>query len=287
MKFLSLLAGVMILTGCKGPPEALSAGAIQGNGTSAAPIVETVAKPVKSTSKRSVELKASPDLGPNPKLARAINADEAKPSGPITNERYQRWVKAAELRVRLEGHIGQLANLQDFLDLAETSEDEFIHRLALQSLQFHRSTDQQLKVFKAVEQRLRQEIGRTQATVKNLRIELAETEKSPTTIIDRGGDKPMPDKPLNECGLPASEVTKLKQLGIHTSRDFVEHFYLPEQHEALAAFLGRTVEDVIQLVDSVGNQIPADELNELVEEVRKPRTFGVLSPDVFGGPSDE
>lgn len=97
----------------------------------------------------------------------------------------------------------------------------------------------------------------------------------------------MPDKPLNECGLPASEVTKLKQLGIHTSRDFVEHFYLPEQHEALAAFLGRTVEDVIQLVDSVGNQIPADELNELVEEVRKPRTFGVLSPDVFGGPSDE
>lgn len=48
------------------------------------------------------EQRAAIDDSPSPELARAIRSGEARPAGPITDERYRRWYATADLRVRLE-----------------------------------------------------------------------------------------------------------------------------------------------------------------------------------------
>src|SRR5687768_10727040 len=68
------------------------------------------------------------DHSPSPELARAVRRGEARPAGPITDERYRRWHATADLRVRLEVQLGQQSHLREMLKMSEASEESFFHR---------------------------------------------------------------------------------------------------------------------------------------------------------------
>lgn len=220
------------------------------------------------------------ELGPHPALARAVEQGVAKASGPITNGRYWRWLQEAELRVRLEGQKGRLLYLEDLMSLAETSEEDFIQRLSLDNLHTGYSPDQHLRIFGLVRNRVRGEIDRTKAEIKLLEQVLARAEPPADHIVSISGDTTMPEKTLSEFGLATAEIARLKEIGIHEPRDFVEHFYLPEQHNAVATLLGRDVESVNALISKMAKDVPEEELKRLAEEARQPRSFGVLPPDL-------
>ena len=217
------------------------------------------------------------ELQPSPELAVAMSRGEARPAGPITDRAYQCWKTTADLRVRLEGQVGKRTHLIDLMKLAARNEDQFIDRFSLRDVHPGESADRQLRMFQLIRDRLEQEIELTDQQIQQLRDELAtlDTNQTNTTF---SGDGIMATT-LSEFGLSDVQIAKLDRTDIRNVREFALHFYLPQQHPALAELLGIDLPEAQRLVREAVKEVPEEELDELVREAHRPHGFGVLPPE--------
>lgn len=87
---------------------------------------------------------------------------------------------------------------------------------------------------------------------------------------------------LTKLGLTAGQCAVLLELGVATERDLAFQFYLqPEMLGNLLAIDRREAERVVQ---EAAGTIPETELDRLVREAERQRTFGVLPPPGDQGP---
>ena len=86
----------------------------------------------------------------------------------------------------------------------------------------------------------------------------------------------MTESSLNNIGLTAGQCEVLKGLGIEGQRELALQFYLqPDMLANLLAIDGREAE---RMVEEAARTLPQPELDRLVREAQRPRTFGVLPP---------
>lgn len=233
--------------------------------------------PLTVTRKPAEESPKAVDLQPSPELARAVELGQARPGGPVTDERYRHWYATAELRVQLEGEIGKRTHLLDLLQLAVQSEDKFVERFGI-DVHPGESADRQLRMFQLIRDRLQEELNTTDREIHNLETKIGKIDL-PNNHPALAGGHTM-SKPISEFGLLPEQTAKLSQLGIKDARDFALQFYLPEQHQSLATLLGVELEEAQRLVRDAAEEVPEEELDELVREARRPHEFGVLPPDL-------
>lgn len=260
LMYLSTVLAALTLAGCPAPPgPSLRELAIDrpddADGLVAVQLGnDTVSTGAVRGSGGSVSLDR---LGPPPALARAVQPGVAKPSRAITTERYTQWLQKADLRVRLERQKARLLYLQDLLRLAKTSEADYIERLTVDHLRIGYSPDEHLRIFGLVRNRLRDEIKRTETEIRLLGQALASTEPLAVDTNLFSSDPTTLEKTLSAFGLARTEIAKLDQIGIHGLADFLEHFYLPDQHEVVATLLGRDLESVRALISEMAKPIRA------------------------------
>lgn len=233
------------------------------------------------------------DLGPYPELSQAVERGEARPAGPITEERFRRWWNRAEMLVRIESQKAHIRYLRELLRLADESEQEFLDRIGLEPLYTGESAAQQLKTFQLVRRRVAQELQLAEARLAKLEQELtqfepeshrltrekARSEKVSPISVPRSGDQAMHEQPLSDLGLSEVRIRRLAERGIRTVGDLARDFYLPEQHELLAQLLEMDLASARALVRRAVAAIPQDELDALEREARQPRSLGVLPPE--------
>lgn len=211
---------------------------------------------------------------PSPELAGAVERGEARPGGPITDDRFQRWKITAGLRVNLEGQIGRRDHLQQLLNLAEQDEDRFVERFGFEPVRPGESADAKLKMFQLVRWRLQDELRGSEQTIDQLQTRIARHTFQ--------GDTPM-SKPLADFGLTDNMLAKLAEFGINDAHEFTLHFYLPEQHDSLAKLFSIEPGEAERMVGDIADAVPKSELDELVREARREHGFGVLPPDLDEG----
>jgi hypothetical protein len=81
---------------------------------------------------------------------------------------------------------------------------------------------------------------------------------------------------LTDLGLTAGHCAVLAGLGVASQRDLALQFYL--QPDMLADLLTIDRREASRMVQEAARTIPQTDLDRLVREAKRPRTFGVLAP---------
>lgn len=221
------------------------------------------------------------DAGPSPELSRAVERGEARPAGPVTDDRFRRWWNRAELLVLIESQKGHIRYLREWLKLADESEQKFLDRIGLEPLYTGESAAQQLKTFQLVRRRVTRELDGAEARLAGVQHNLAQLDsqsKEKNSIALLSGDHVMENQPLSSLGLSNAQAQCLAERGIRNVGELARDFYLPEQHELLAQLLEMDLESARRLLQQATASIPETELNVMIDEARRPRSFGVLPP---------
>lgn len=81
---------------------------------------------------------------------------------------------------------------------------------------------------------------------------------------------------LTDLGLTAGQCAVLAGLGVASQRDLALQFHL--QPDMLANLLSIDQREAGRMVQAAARTVPQTELDRLVREAKRPRTFGVLAP---------
>ncbi len=84
---------------------------------------------------------------------------------------------------------------------------------------------------------------------------------------------------LSELALSNAQLALLERIDIRNVRDFALHFYLPQQHRALAELFGIDLPEAQRLVTEAAKEVPEVELDTLLRETQRVHGFGVLPPE--------
>ena len=224
--------------------------------------------------------------------------------GPITDERFQRWLDRAELAILLESQRAQERFLREWLALAEESEQKFLERFGGGPMYSGESAAIELRSFQLMRGRISEELLRCQQKQSRIELVLKKVEhplaleedfkalsvewfaaQSREQAQRSSSNSPSPSDPslmilksYSDFGLTPQEIERLKEVGIRNPRECLEHFLHPDQHALLAGLLGREQKSAVDLIQAMANHMTTEEIALLRDQTRVSRSLGVLPP---------
>jgi hypothetical protein len=241
---------------------------------------------------------------PVPVTAASTAPTDKTQVGPITDERFQRWLDRAELAILLESQRAKERFLREWLALAEESEQKFLERFGGGPMYSGESAAIELRSFQLMRGRISEELQKCQKQQRHIEVVLnkvdhplvlqggangisaewlASTSREQTQHFRSNSSSPLDPsimilKSYSEFGLTPQEIERLKEVGIRNPRECLEHFLHPDQQALLAALLGREHQSAVDLIQSMARQMTAAEIALLRDQMGVSRSLGVLPP---------